>query len=95
MAFLHGVLTGLCHCRLLIQDGTGEAHLYVKDRVLPVALGMSKTEWADLLDLVHTVGQVSYTKSSLFKVQSFTSEASLFLVSRIIRAKSKTSLPIS
>ena len=55
--------------RLLVQDGTGEAHLYGKDRVRPIALGMTDTEWSDLLDLVHKVGQVSYTKSSFFKVQ--------------------------
>lgn len=55
-------------CRLLIQDGTGEAHLYLRDRVIPVALGVTDTEWSDLLDLVHKVGQLSYTKSSFFKV---------------------------
>ena len=55
-------------CRLLIQDGTGEAHLYVKDGVLPVALGTTEREWSDLIDLVHKLGQISYTKSSAYKV---------------------------
>ena len=55
-------------CRVLIEDGTGEAHLYVKGRDIPVALGMRDREWSDLLDLVHKLGQISYTKSSRFKV---------------------------
>lgn len=54
--------------RFLVQDGTGEAHLYVKDRVLPIALGMGDREWSDLLDLVYKVGQVTYTKSSILQV---------------------------
>lgn len=56
--------------RLLVQDGTGEAHLYVKDGVLPVALGMTDREWSDLLDLIYKVGQVTYTKSSMYKVNT-------------------------
>lgn len=54
--------------RFLVQDGTGEAHLYVKDRVLPIALGVGDREWSDLLDLVYKVGQVTYTKSSMHQV---------------------------
>ena len=54
--------------RFLVQDGTGEAHLYVKDRVLPIVLGMTNREWSDLLDLIYKVGQVTYTKSSMYKV---------------------------
>ena len=61
------ILTALI-CRLLIQDGTGEAHLYLRDRVIPIALGVTDTEWSDLLDLVYKGGQLSYNKSSFSKV---------------------------
>ena len=52
------------NCRVILQDGSGEAHLYVQDRVFPAALGLSDREWSDLLDLVYKVGQVTYSKSS-------------------------------
>ena len=67
--------------RLLVQDGTGEAHLYVKDRVLPVALGLTDGEWSDLLDLIYKVGQVTYTKSSIHKVCEVSHTLSVFYTS--------------
>jgi len=50
------------HCRLIVEDGTGEGHVYVSDHLVPGAMGIPACDWSDLCDLVQQVGQVTYNK---------------------------------
>ena len=61
----------LCLCvRLLVEDGSGEGHVYINDNVLREAIGVSVTEWGELCDIVHQIGHVVYSgRSSSDKVE--------------------------
>ncbi len=52
-----------CLDRLVIDDGSGEAHVYAEDDLLRQLLQVSMAEWNSVCDLVRRVGTVSYTKS--------------------------------
>ena len=49
--------------RLVIDDGSGEAHVYAEEDLLRQLLQVSMAEWNSVCDLVRRVGTVSYTKS--------------------------------
>lgn len=48
--------------RVVIEDGSGEAHLYAESNRLRQLLRMSGSEWSNLCDLVRSVGTIFYNK---------------------------------
>ena len=50
-----------------MEDGSAEAHVYLKDSLIPQALGITPSEWMELLGLVEKIGQVLYNKSTASK----------------------------
>ena len=49
-------------CRLLLEDGSGEAHLYIDNELVPQVLLVPTDEWRRLVQSVQTKGSLVYIK---------------------------------
>ena len=49
-------------CRLLLEDGSGEAHLYIDNELVPQVLLVPTDEWRRLVQSVQTKGSLFYIK---------------------------------
>ena len=50
--------------RFILDDGSGDGHLYASDDMVREAMGVSLKEWAELNEIVIKIGHLVYTKSS-------------------------------
>ena len=49
-------------CRLLLEDGSGEADLYIDNELVPQVLLVPTDEWRRLVQSVQTKGSLVYIK---------------------------------
>lgn len=52
--------------RCVVEDGTGEAHLYVYDDMVAILLKLSSQQWRRLLDLAMCTGELMYQRHKWF-----------------------------
>lgn len=50
-----------------MEDGSAQAHVYISDSLVPVAMGVATSEWSTLVGMVEKVGQVFYNRQSFSK----------------------------
>lgn len=50
----------------MVEDGTGEAHLYVYDDMVATVLKLSSQQWRHLLDLAMRTGELMYQRHKWF-----------------------------
>ena len=55
--------------RVILDDGSGEGHLYTSDDMVREVMGMTHKEWVELKEVVIKIGHLTYTKSSLEQQQ--------------------------
>ncbi len=55
--------------RLILDDGSGEGHVYVKDLLLQQALAATTSEWAALLSVVEQCGHVVYNRNAAYALR--------------------------
>lgn len=53
-----------------MEDGTGEAHLYVYDDMVATVLKLSGQQWRHLLDLSMRTGELMYQRHKWFSGNS-------------------------
>ena len=49
-------------CRLLLEDGSGEAHLFIDNELVPQVLLISGDEWKRLVQSVQSKGSMVFIK---------------------------------
>lgn len=52
--------------RCVVEDGTGEAQLYVYDDMVPAVLKLSSQEWRHLQDLAMRTGELLHQRHKWF-----------------------------
>ena len=47
---------------MILDDGSGEGHLYADDELVPLVLGCGLSEWNSLTSLAEKIGRVIYCR---------------------------------
>ena len=55
--------------RFILDDGSGEGHLYANNDMVREVMGVTYKEWAELKEIVIKIGHLTYTKNSLEQQQ--------------------------
>lgn len=50
--------------RIVVDDGSGEAHVYAEDNMLRELLRVSVSDWRDVCELARSLGVLTYTKAT-------------------------------
>lgn len=69
----------LAGLRLIIDDGSGEGHLYANDNMVQRVMGVAYKEWEELKEIVIKIGHLTYTRSSSSLEQKVSSELRIIL----------------
>ena len=55
--------------RFILDDGSGEGHLYASNDMVREVIGVAHKEWAELKEIVVEIGHLTYTRSTLEQQQ--------------------------
>ena len=66
---LYNVVTACFLFRVILDDGSGEGHLYASEDLVRELMGMTHKEWVELKEIVIKIGHLTYTRSSLEQQQ--------------------------